>query len=248
MGGKPSCNAKDSLCKCPWTEHVDLSMIQFVQAWPAPAKTAVLRRCGKSYRLCWVTYFWPKLNHVNISLAEEDFILRFHTLLESSGRWSLFEGHYMNTRLSKKPHANEWIGRLKSVRPTERNTAVSMTSPLNPNRFGERDEGIQPVGWKRRSHCLLYWEALAKGSTSSNTINKGKTLISPVKQNPSSCSDAGTVSAHMKLWNPLQLPFNQSSSWANSYSLQDDCNVIFVHKPVGYNQEMSIHVLVCWTL
>lgn len=138
-GGKLRCNAKDGLSKCPWTD-----MTRFVQAWPAPAKIAVLRRCGKRYSLRWVTYLRPNLNRVNISLAEEDFIIRFHTLLEN--RWSLFEGHYLNTRLTKKAHANACIGRLKSVRPTERNTAVSMTSPLNPNQLGERDEAIQPVG------------------------------------------------------------------------------------------------------
>lgn len=155
MGSKLCCNAKDGLNKCPWIDNEDLRLTRFIQAWPAPAKNAVLKRYGKSYRLRWVTYLRPNLNRATISLAKEELIIRLHKLLENW--WSLIEGRIsgstdngikncLNTRLSKKTHANACIGRLKFVRPTERNTAVSMTRPLNPNQLGERHEATQPVG------------------------------------------------------------------------------------------------------
>jgi hypothetical protein len=125
-----------------------------------------------------------------------------------NGRWSLIAGripgrtdneikNYWNTRLNKKAHGNACIGRLKFVRPTEPNVkepAISMTPTLNTNQLGERDEVI--------AYSVI--EELKKGSTSSNSIeseNEDKTLMSSTKQNPSSCSDAGTVSAEMELWN-----------------------------------------------
>lgn len=97
---------------------------------------------------------------------------------------------------------------------------------------------------------LLY--VLKKGLTSSNSIQsetEGKTLMSPIKRNPSSSSDAGTVSneiqallssdtgtvsEEMELWNPLQLNFILSSLWVNSNFLHiEDSNV---EKSVSYNE------------
>lgn len=127
-------------------KHEDLRSRRFIQAdhgegrWPAPPENGVLKRCGKSYRLCWV----------DISVT-----IKFHKLL--GNRWSLNEDrirgstddeikNYVNTRLCKKADANACIGILKSVRPTERDMAVSMTLTLNPNQLGDTDEVTQPVG------------------------------------------------------------------------------------------------------
>eukprot|EP00253_Pinus_taeda_P018358 PITA_18358 len=240
MGPKPCYNAKDGENKGPWTEDEDLRLIQFIEAhgegrWPALAKNAGLKRCGTSCRLRWMNYLRPNLKRGNISPDEEDLIIRLHKLL--GNRWSLIAGripgrsdneikNYWNTRLNKKSHANESIGRLKSVRLTEPNVkeaAVNLTQTLNTNtnQLGERDE-------------VIAQELNMKGSTSSNSI-ESENLMCPTKQNPSSCLDAGTVSAEMKLWNPLQLNFIVPSSWANSsFSYIDDSNV---DNTVGYNEE-----------
>lgn len=136
MGRKPCYNAKYGLNKFPRIEHGDLGEGR----WPATAKNGALKRSGKSYRLRCVLE--------NTSLAEED-LIKLHQPL--GYWWSVnddddIKNNNLNTRLCKKAHANGCIGMLKSVRPTERNTAVSMTLTLDPNQMGEREEVTQPVG------------------------------------------------------------------------------------------------------
>lgn len=47
---------------------------------------AGLKRCGRSCRLRWLNYLRPNIKHGNISLDEEDLIIRMHRLL---GNWQV---------------------------------------------------------------------------------------------------------------------------------------------------------------
>ncbi|KAK6944762.1 SANT/Myb domain [Dillenia turbinata] len=73
-----------------------------------------LKRCGKSCRLRWMNYLRPDIKRGNISVDEEELIIKLHKLL--GNRWSLIAGrlpgrtdneikNYWNTNLSKKVQA-----------------------------------------------------------------------------------------------------------------------------------------------
>ncbi|XAR70480.1 hypothetical protein NMG60_11027340 [Bertholletia excelsa] len=94
----------------------DRKLAQYIEVhgakrWKTVAIKAGLNRCGKSCRLRWLNYLRPNIKRGNISLEEEDLILRLHKLL--GNRWSLIAGrlpgrtdneikNYWNSYLSKK--------------------------------------------------------------------------------------------------------------------------------------------------
>ncbi|KAH9320831.1 hypothetical protein KI387_015470, partial [Taxus chinensis] len=70
----------------PWTPQEDLLLINYIQAhgegrWRTLPENAGLQRCGKGCRLRWVNYLRPNVKRGNISLEEEDLIIRLHKLL-----------------------------------------------------------------------------------------------------------------------------------------------------------------------
>ncbi|KAK4797190.1 hypothetical protein SAY86_029516 [Trapa natans] len=99
-----------------WTTQEDRKLAQVIEVhgprrWKAVAAKAGLSRCGKSCRLRWLNYLRPNIKRGDISVQEEDLILRLHKLL--GNRWSLIAGrlpgrtdneikNYWNSHLSKK--------------------------------------------------------------------------------------------------------------------------------------------------
>ncbi|OIW18748.1 hypothetical protein TanjilG_13500 [Lupinus angustifolius] len=110
------CCSKDGLNKGAWTPNEDKILIEFIKVhgegrWRSMPKRAGLKRCGKSCRLRWLNYLRPDIKRGNISLDEEDLIIRLHSLL--GNRWSLIAGrlpgrtdneikNYWNNHLGKK--------------------------------------------------------------------------------------------------------------------------------------------------
>ncbi|KAI4303424.1 hypothetical protein MLD38_039057 [Melastoma candidum] len=115
MGRAPCC-AKVGLHRGPWTPREDTLLVNYIQAhgegqWRNLPKKAGLLRCGKSCRLRWMNYLRPDIKRGNITPAEDELIMRLHSLL--GNRWSLIAGrlpgrtdneikNYWNTNLSKK--------------------------------------------------------------------------------------------------------------------------------------------------
>ncbi|XP_022733842.1 myb-related protein 308-like [Durio zibethinus] len=115
MGRAPCCS-KVGLHRGPWTPREDTLLVKYIQAhgeghWRSLPKKAGLLRCGKSCRLRWMNYLRPDIKRGNITLDEEDLIIRLHSLL--GNRWSLIAGrlpgrtdneikNYWNTHLSKR--------------------------------------------------------------------------------------------------------------------------------------------------
>ncbi|XP_062098637.1 transcription factor MYB1-like [Humulus lupulus] len=115
MGRSPCCS-KEGLNKGAWTVLEDKILTAYIEAhgegqWRNLSKKAGLKRSGKSCRLRWLNYLRPDIKRGNISLEEEDLIIRLHKLL--GNRWSLIAGrlpgrtdneikNYWNTILSKK--------------------------------------------------------------------------------------------------------------------------------------------------
>ncbi|XP_030448181.1 transcription factor MYB123-like [Syzygium oleosum] len=115
MGRSPCCS-KEGLNRGAWTALEDKILTSYIKAhgegkWRNLPKRAGLKRCGKSCRLRWLNYLRPDIKRGNISVDEEELIVRLHKLL--GNRWSLIAGrlpgrtdneikNYWNTTLGKK--------------------------------------------------------------------------------------------------------------------------------------------------
>nr|QDE11127.1 myb-like protein 308 [Syzygium samarangense] len=115
MGRSPCCS-KEGLNRGAWTALEDKILTSYIKAhgegkWRNLPKRAGLKRCGKSCRLRWLNYLRPDIKRGNISVDEEELIVRLHKLL--GNRWSLIAGrlpgrtdneikNYWNTTLAKK--------------------------------------------------------------------------------------------------------------------------------------------------
>uniref|UniRef100_A0A804R7T8 MYB transcription factor n=1 Tax=Zea mays TaxID=4577 RepID=A0A804R7T8_MAIZE len=103
----------------PWTVEEDLLLVNYVAAhgegrWNSLARSAGLRRTGKSCRLRWLNYLRPDLRRGNITPQEQLLILELHS--RWGNRWSKIAQHlpgrtdneiknYWRTRVQK--HAKQ---------------------------------------------------------------------------------------------------------------------------------------------
>ncbi|GAA0171893.1 DNA-binding transcription factor [Lithospermum erythrorhizon] len=123
-GGAP-CNQSSEeldemdLRRGPWTVDEDFTLINYIAhhgegRWNSLARTAGLKRTGKSCRLRWLNYLRPDVRRGNITLEEQLLILELHS--RWGNRWSKIAQHlpgrtdneiknYWRTRVQK--HAKQ---------------------------------------------------------------------------------------------------------------------------------------------
>ncbi|KAI9122981.1 hypothetical protein K1719_005870 [Acacia pycnantha] len=75
----------------PWTVDEDLTLINYIAShgegrWNSLARSAGLKRTGKSCRLRWLNYLRPDVRRGNITLEEQLLILELHS--RYGNRWS----------------------------------------------------------------------------------------------------------------------------------------------------------------
>ncbi|XP_074574324.1 MYB-like transcription factor EOBII isoform X2 [Curcuma longa] len=115
----PNDQEETDLRRGPWTRDEDLLLLNYVSAhgegrWNSLARSAGLRRTGKSCRLRWLNYLRPDVRRGNITLEEQLLILDLHSRL--GNRWSKIARHlpgrtdneiknYWRTRVQK--HARQ---------------------------------------------------------------------------------------------------------------------------------------------
>ncbi|KAL6535665.1 hypothetical protein OROMI_027039 [Orobanche minor] len=103
----------------PWTVEEDFSLINYIAhhgegRWNSLARSAGLKRTGKSCRLRWLNYLRPDVRRGNITLEEQLLILELHS--RWGNRWSKIAQHlpgrtdneiknYWRTRVQK--HAKQ---------------------------------------------------------------------------------------------------------------------------------------------
>ncbi|GMH25629.1 hypothetical protein Nepgr_027472 [Nepenthes gracilis] len=71
------------LRKGPWTKEEDLILINYIAAngegvWNTLARSAGLKRTGKSCRLRWLNYLKPDVRRGNITPEEQQLIVGLH--------------------------------------------------------------------------------------------------------------------------------------------------------------------------
>ncbi|KAG8487576.1 hypothetical protein CXB51_018707 [Gossypium anomalum] len=159
MGRRPCC-AKEGLNKGAWTANEDQILKNYITIhgegkWRDLPQKAGLKRCGKSCRLRWLNYLRPDIKRGNISIEEEELIIRLHKLL--GNRWSLIAGrlpgrtdneikNYWNTNLSKRMQ-----GQKRNISPNTpqvsshnviRTKAVKCTKAVNVDTLDPKSETL----------------------------------------------------------------------------------------------------------
>ncbi|KAL2323735.1 hypothetical protein Fmac_028114 [Flemingia macrophylla] len=88
-----SCGSEEEMAvkKGPWTEEEDSILINYVNIhgeghWNSLARSAGLKRTGKSCRLRWLNYLRPNVRRGNITLQEQLLILDLHS--RWGNRWA----------------------------------------------------------------------------------------------------------------------------------------------------------------
>ncbi|KAM7492813.1 hypothetical protein LguiA_035734 [Lonicera macranthoides] len=115
MGRIPCCE-KDNVKRGQWTPEEDNKLSSYIaqhgtRNWRLIPKNAGLQRCGKSCRLRWTNYLRPDLKHGQFSDAEEQTIVKLHSVV--GNRWSIIAAqlpgrtdndvkNHWNTKLKKK--------------------------------------------------------------------------------------------------------------------------------------------------
>ncbi|XP_062106152.1 transcription factor MYB80-like [Humulus lupulus] len=115
MGRIPCCE-KDNVKRGQWTPEEDNKLSSYIaqhgtRNWRLIPKNAGLERCGKSCRLRWTNYLRPDLKHGQFSDAEEQTIVKLHSIV--GNRWSIIAAqlpgrtdndvkNHWNTKLKKK--------------------------------------------------------------------------------------------------------------------------------------------------
>ncbi|KAJ4816581.1 hypothetical protein LUZ62_029147 [Rhynchospora pubera] len=142
--GKQSRLSKEGHNRGAWSPEEDENLKAYIKAhgvgkWSTIAKKAGLKRCGKSCRLRWLNYLRPGIKRGNITIDEEDLIIRLHHLL--GNKWSLIAGrlpgrtdneikNYWNTVLQKKLQAKNGCTDQKAVSSSTEVPELIRTTPI----------------------------------------------------------------------------------------------------------------------
>ncbi|KAH6833060.1 myb domain protein 78 [Perilla frutescens var. hirtella] len=152
---------EEELRRGPWTVEEDFALINYIAhhgegRWNSLARSAGLKRSGKSCRLRWLNYLRPDVRRGNITLEEQLLILELHS--RWGNRWSKIAQHlpgrtdneiknYWRTRVQK--HAKQlkcdvnskqfkdtmrylWMPRLVERIQAQANAAAAASTTFHP--------------------------------------------------------------------------------------------------------------------
>nr|L7R9Z0.1 RecName: Full=MYB-like transcription factor EOBI; AltName: Full=Protein EMISSION OF BENZENOIDS I; Short=PhEOBI [Petunia x hybrida]AGC00813.1 EOBI [Petunia x hybrida] len=138
---KRTCNSQDvEVRKGPWTMEEDLILINYIAnhgegVWNSLARSAGLKRTGKSCRLRWLNYLRPDVRRGNITPEEQLLIMELHA--KWGNRWSKIAKHlpgrtdneiknYWRTRIQK--HIKQADQNMKKPSKCEQNDQKAIST------------------------------------------------------------------------------------------------------------------------
>ncbi|KAL8197995.1 hypothetical protein R6Q57_012080 [Mikania cordata] len=149
MEKKPSNSSQEvEVRKGPWTMEEDLILINYIAnhgegVWNSLARSAGLKRTGKSCRLRWLNYLRPDVRRGNITPEEQLLIMELHA--KWGNRWSKIAKHlpgrtdneiknYWRTRIQKHiKQAENFGGQTSSGHTDQATTSSTQTcNAVNP--------------------------------------------------------------------------------------------------------------------
>ncbi|KAG8366882.1 hypothetical protein BUALT_Bualt16G0014200 [Buddleja alternifolia] len=168
MDKKPCNNSQDvEVRKGPWTMEEDLILINYIAnhgegVWNSLARSAGLKRTGKSCRLRWLNYLRPDVRRGNITPEEQLLIMELHA--KWGNRWSKIAKHlpgrtdneiknYWRTRIQKHMKQAENFTGQNSEHSNDQASTSNQVSGCGPAEYAV--ESYPPASFSGNMEATL---------------------------------------------------------------------------------------------
>ncbi|KAF5479613.1 hypothetical protein F2P56_000421 [Juglans regia] len=149
MDKKPCNSSQDAeVRKGPWTMEEDMILVNYIAnhgegVWNTLAKSAGLKRTGKSCRLRWLNYLRPDVRRGNITPEEELLIVELHA--KWGNRWSKIAKHLPGR--TDNEIKNYWRTRIqKHIKQAENLYGQSSSSVVMNDQTGSSISQVSAIG------------------------------------------------------------------------------------------------------